>query len=282
MNPSLRRALVNAATYVLPAIPLLGLIAYGFLRQIYVIFYGSLGASPEDVGLGYSQILGLSAFAVVGIGLLGAGLVVVLSIVAFVIDRSPIPAQGRVVMEHLPEIVVALSVIALAACASLLWPHRGQGLVLLVVALVVVGLVVRWPPLMRHVVLSISVFAVTAYLITGMVLSNRAEEAATYAFHGYAVRGVGALGVEVLGLFAEPTSVVWADGHTPSDDHLSGHCVMYLGQANGIDVFYDPGPPVAQTFRVQASAVILSTARAEVAPEQHYEPYCSNGRLNFH
>lgn len=273
---------MSAATYVLPAIPLLGLVAYGFLRQIYVIFYGSLGASPEDVGLGYSQILGLSAMAVVGIGIVGAGVVVLLSIAAFIIDRAPISAQGRVVMEHLPEIVIALSVIALAVAAALLWPHRGQGVVLLVVAVVVTGVAVRWPGLWRHVAAAIGVFVVTAYLITGIVLSNRAEEAATYAFHGYAVRGVGALGVEVLGLFAEPTSIVWADGHAPSEDHLSGHCVMYLGQANGVDVFYDPGPPVAQTFRVQASAVILSTARAEVFPEQHYEPYCSNGQLSFH
>lgn len=283
MTTTWRRALLAAATYALPAVPLLGLIAYGFLRQIYVVFYGSLGASPEDVGLGYSQILGLSAFAVVGIGVLGAALVVLLSIVGFVIDRLPIAAQGRMVMDRLPEVVTAVSVIALCVGAAFLWQHRGQGVVLLVVALLVFGVIVRWPHFMRHVAVAISVFVLTAYLITGMMLSNGAEEAATYAFHGFAVRGVGALGVEVLGLFAEPTTVAWADAaHLPSEDHLSGHCVMYLGQSNGIDVFYDPGPPLAQTFRVQASAVILSTARAQFVPEEHYEPYCSNGQLKFH
>jgi hypothetical protein len=41
------------------------LLVYGVLRQLYAGFYGALGASPEEVGLGYSETLSLS-----GIGLI--------------------------------------------------------------------------------------------------------------------------------------------------------------------------------------------------------------------
>ena len=51
--------------YVIPAASTIGLLVYGMLRQLYAHFYGSLGASPEEVGLGYSETLALSGIAVV-------------------------------------------------------------------------------------------------------------------------------------------------------------------------------------------------------------------------
>ena len=57
--------------YALPAAPILAVLVYGILRQLYATFYGTLGASPEEVGLGYQQMLSLSAVAILAFVLLG-------------------------------------------------------------------------------------------------------------------------------------------------------------------------------------------------------------------
>src|SRR2546423_13702071 len=51
-------------TYGVPAASISGLLVYGLLRQLYAHFYGSLGASPEEVGLGYGEPLALSGIAI--------------------------------------------------------------------------------------------------------------------------------------------------------------------------------------------------------------------------
>jgi hypothetical protein len=39
------------------AITITGLITYGYLRLSYDLFYGTFGLRPEDVGLGYADVL---------------------------------------------------------------------------------------------------------------------------------------------------------------------------------------------------------------------------------
>lgn len=58
----------------LETLGLLGVLAFGLLRFAYGQFYGRLGVSPEDVGLGYAEILGQAAVGLLLIFLLLAGL----------------------------------------------------------------------------------------------------------------------------------------------------------------------------------------------------------------
>jgi hypothetical protein len=44
----------------LSVVTVLGLCLYGFLRYVYARFYSPLGVKPEEVGLGYGEILSQS------------------------------------------------------------------------------------------------------------------------------------------------------------------------------------------------------------------------------
>jgi hypothetical protein len=53
---------------------------------------------------------------------------------------------------------------------------------------------------------------------------------------------------------ADPATVRWLH-ETPANDPLSGRCLMYLGQANGIAVLYDVQS--RRVVRVPASEVVI-------------------------
>ena len=69
----------------IPALTIGGVVVYAFLRLPYGVYYGTLGTSPEDVGLSYVETLarstaGLTVLAA-GVGLAAAALGGILSIV---------------------------------------------------------------------------------------------------------------------------------------------------------------------------------------------------------
>lgn len=71
---------------VVPALTVAGLALYVMLRLPYAVYYGRLGTTPEDVGLGYIEMLAQSALgigAIVFVAALGAVFVALLVIVAF-------------------------------------------------------------------------------------------------------------------------------------------------------------------------------------------------------
>lgn len=56
-RPLWRRAVSWCVTHWQVAITIAGLITYGYLRLTYDLFYGTFGLRPEDVGLGYADVL---------------------------------------------------------------------------------------------------------------------------------------------------------------------------------------------------------------------------------
>lgn len=46
-------------------VTILGVVLYGAIRLSYAIYYGKLGLTPEEVGLGYAEILARSAMGIV-------------------------------------------------------------------------------------------------------------------------------------------------------------------------------------------------------------------------
>ncbi len=200
-------------TYGLPAVSVIGLLMYGLLRQLYAHFYGSLGASPEEVGLGYSETLALS-----GIGIVW---VLVLPPTLAVLAMTLIRGKRRLALR--------------------------EGATLIAVPL-------------AFAMLAIGAF----FLISGT------WQATTRAYDGQGVTSVNIGPMQVLGLRAEPATVIWIAGTPPSDPaFVSGACLLYLGQASGISVFFDPGPPEVRTIRVQSSDVLVIVARAAGSPGEH-------------
>jgi hypothetical protein len=205
-------------TYVIPAASVIGLLVYGMLRQLYATFYGSLGASPEEVGLGYSETLSLSGIAVLWIVVMPAGLA------ALVPSLRP----GR--------------------------PHYGV-----------------------RILTSLLLLALGAVLLYWATWS-----AAGRAYDGRAVTSVNVGPLQVLGLRAEPATFWWRAGREAADPDLApGTCVLYLGQANGTTVLYDPGPGIIRTIRVQTSDVLIDVARADRQPgqQQHGDVRCQDHRV---
>lgn len=76
-----------AKTNPLPALTILGVALYGLLRLPYSVYYGSLGASPEEVGLSYAETLARStagiAVAALALGVAAAVAAGVLTFLAF-------------------------------------------------------------------------------------------------------------------------------------------------------------------------------------------------------
>ena len=211
-------------TYVIPAASVIGILVYGMLRQLYATFYGSLGASPEEVGLGYSETLSLSGMAVLWV------LVLPPAIVFLCARLIPSLREGahRHVRQIAPPLAVLLLVVGVAAMCWATWDAAGR------------------------------------------------------AYDGRAVTSVNFGPVQVLGLRAEPATVSWRSGATSADPSIAPDtCLLYLGQANGTTVLYDPGPPTIRTIRVQTADVIIDVVRAEREPGQRQrgDVRCENHRI---
>jgi hypothetical protein len=204
--------------YGLPAAPIFAVIVYGVLRQLYATFYGTLGASPEEVGLGYQEVLALSGAAMFAFALpIGA-----FALVRLKFKTGP---QRRV------SIVAAVLVAPVLIAAGISW------------------------------------------------LYQQTKADAARAYQGGEVTSVNFGGIQVLGLRAEPALVQWS-GTPPQGEDISGHCLMYLGTANGFDVFFDPGPGAIRTIRLQASAIVLTVYRAVPGPSGgDAHPTCSGGQV---
>jgi hypothetical protein len=219
MNPG--DELKLAWKYGLPAASVLAVLVYGLLRQLYATFYGRLGASPEEVGLGYQPVLALSGLAI-----------------------------------------------------------------LLLVFATAVSLLVRWPILgVEHARKRAGASAAGALLSALLILAvawwlnDRAARDGDAAFRGVPVHSVNIGPVQVLGLRAEPALVQWSDKPPAGLDTVSGHCLMYLGAADGVDVFFDPGPGPTRTIRLQAHAITVTVFRTIARAGHGVDAVCSGGTI---
>jgi hypothetical protein len=203
----------------LPAVTLLGVVLYGVLRLSYLFFYLRLRTNPEEVGYGYTQILAQSATG----GLL----------------------------------LVALVFFALLLSAGCLWG----------VKLVVRKLRRRDRrpnaalPVNRHAIQASLLRALAASLAIVIVgLPMIAWWQGGLAQRGQVVRNLYFVGVPylpVLAVQAVPAQVSWIDPASNQQLDLgSRNCLMYLGEADGIAVFYDVSSH--ESLRLPASDLVIS------------------------
>jgi hypothetical protein len=123
-----------------------------------------------------------------------------------------------------------------------------------------------------------------AYVVVAVALSSawlwiQTAIAADGAVRGQTVRSVNLLGVQVLGLRAEPALLTWTGSEAPPVDF--DRCYLYLGQANGITVLFDPGPPLVRTIRVNTDSVVVAVIRAESARGPYSGATCLDGALRY-
>jgi hypothetical protein len=212
-----------------PALTVLAAVEYALLRVAYFLFYLALRTTPEEVGYGYARIL----------------------------SESVVGAFELVLLVFCPLFVAA----ALLHGASKIWSRR------------------RWPrrtrsrkerkistvslrQIARHIfVVSIVVITVTLPLL-GLLEGKVASS-------GRTVRNVHFLLIPRLPVLSVQAAVARVDWVNPaSDEHTNlsnQRCLLYLGEADGIDVFYDVR--LQQSLRVPAASVFLSLLSATRVPE---------------
>jgi hypothetical protein len=208
-----------------PALSILGIVVFALLRLAYLLFYVRLRTTPEEVGYGYARIL----------------------------SESVVGSLELVVLVFSPLVVIGL----LLHGALILWRKKHPS-----------GRRGRDHELSTdggraHPIHRITVRAFLAALVTVVVsLPIMAFWQGGLAQRGQTVRNVYFVGVPylpVLAVQAVPANVVWINAESEHQFDLGNrNCLLYLGRADGIDVFYDvrshesvriPSPNIAVSFR---------------------------------
>jgi hypothetical protein len=305
----------------LSAVTVLGLCLYGFLRYVYARFYSPLGVKPEEVGLGYAEILsqsvmGLLLFSALMFLLLlvGTVLVIIGALIwggLFREIQSDIRRDRRKALWTLVGMAVIVAVVAVVEAVG--W---GIGLLLgSITFLLAWGLVAtiqrrrsrrnatpeeskskqpatsqgkqpatsqgKQPGRSARTPLSTarvrrqvrSLFAggwwrrgvIAVFLLTlavvALTLVGDAQLGAAKVLRGEAWCSTFG-GMPFTSMEARRATVVWSSGTPPSGLHL-GDDLLYLGQSNGITVFYDAG--TQRSIRLPSSDVIVSLEDEEPA-----------------
>ena len=189
--------------YAVPLVGVIGAALYGVLRLAYVFFYLWLRATPDEVGYGYSQVLADELVGAAELMVLAAVVISAVGLTAIILARLNRWAIGK---------------------------YRSKG-----VRLRFVG-----RPEIQRIVIWAFIVAIPVVLV-GLPVLGWLEGA--QAANGYTVRNVylaGTIRLPVLAVEAVPATVSWTS--TPQSDGLGisrRQCLLYLGQAGGISVFYD-------------------------------------------
>jgi hypothetical protein len=173
---------------------LIGVVGYIVIDISYATFFGPLGVSPQEVGLGYKETLNAA-----GVGLF-LWFLISFGTWAVAVGVGP----GTPQLRHLfYSVVGALVLITLTTIAHTIFRSMDvrQG----------------------HIVKPIRFL----YVIPAVPIS------------------------------AQPSEVSWASSPSPTVPGINMGCLMYLGSANSVDIFYDPKNK--RTDRIPASAIIVKT-----------------------
>jgi hypothetical protein len=286
----------GALTHAKTALALLALLTYAVLRVVYGRFYGAFGLSPDDLGLGYAELLAQAALAMAALLVLQAVVVTLVAVlwIGMLVELIPdarrlwarlrgrdVPAREE---DDTPEwvgltifgafvLLVALSVVTGDSAIA------GNGLLAIVIgglAVSYVGLVARGIAQARRGVsgeLTLHGRPMTAWWrggVAAIVVAITAAATATLVLAADddvdAVReGRSAhftrLGVRLVSWGAEPATIAWTSADAGGElRSLANECLMYLGQHDGTLLLYSPHAQQPATHRVPASLATVSIA----------------------
>jgi hypothetical protein len=111
--------------------------------------------------------------------------------------------------------------------------------------------------------------ALVAVVVVLTCLPMLAWTFGTEARHGYAVRNIYlayTVQIPVLAVQASPATAAWTGPARPGLPDLAGrHCLLYLGQAAGITVFFDVA--TRESLHVPSAQILLTIRNARSVPE---------------
>ena len=253
----------------LPSLPaviaVLGVVAYAALRYAYSRFYSPLGVLPEEVGIGYAQVLayaGPSLFLL----LLGCGLIAAaLYLVRWLVKRGG--PQTKDDEGELAEVIRE----AIAQDPSAAEPKDETARRIESVygnparERLVATTVEEWRATIRkkedrrHLVamLVLIVYAALALGAAVIWIGAQANARSRDALAGRRVAPISIFGLDVVSLRAVPAFVHSADKAPESLAQYDEECVLYLGAADGTVVFVAESDIV---LRVPDSSVVFEAS----------------------
>ena len=269
------RRIGELLTDVKTALAVLAIVAYVVLRVAYGQFYGAFRLTPDDLGLGYLELLAQSALGAAALlifsGLLISILLAALAgLMAVIAGNSPgragIPPRWAI---RVAAIALA-SVLVVLVLVDIIAPATAVSILLVGLASVAAGVARRhlaadepdpgavtlqW--LRRDIA---PLIAVLAIMIGGAILVSDGVTAGTAARAGQSTRSLTLYGVPVVSWRADAATLTWtARDVSPVLRPLAGDCLMYLGQSNGTVFVYHPGPARRGTYRIPAATVLVRT-----------------------
>ena len=285
------------ATDARTVLAVLGIVLYAVLRIAYSVFYNSFGLTPDDLGLGYLDLLIQSAVGTIIL------LLVVFVVAAFaaalyvgmyggIVEVRSERTRARHVaktsgLERLPSVRrEGESVISRSQARLRRALRNPKQLVPYAFLVLILGGVVADQPVL--VLLGVSYLIAEALFVgikrinlgltgddrawwrAGLVtiavvtlglaifsLLARAESDATRVQHGHA-SGFTVLGFSITTWGAEQATISWTSNQIgPGLKPLAGRCLMYLGQSNGTAFLYLVS--TKEVFRVPTAAVVVRT-----------------------
>jgi hypothetical protein len=214
--------------YAVPLAGVTGAALYGVLRLAYVFFYLWLRATPDEVGYGYSQVLSDELMGAIELVVLIAAMIFIAAIAVSILVPLARRAAGRYTSAAMGIRLVSKAKAQKIAAWSLV----------IAVPVVLMGLpVLGW--------------------LEG-----------AQAASGYAVRNVylaGTIRLPVLAVQAVPAEVAWISTHGPDALNIGGRqCLLYLGEASGISVFYDVHSQ--ESLRLPSADIVVSLEDTTTVP----------------
>lgn len=247
-------------------------VAYALLRIAYGRFCEPFGLSPDDLGLGYVELLAQSAlglaillatigvsFAVLFAALIGVAMTIGAGISPWRRDTTP-----SWVVRGVALALVAISAILVLAGAA----PAGAAILYAVLAFAAMPVVVAarqlrgdtsyadpitWSWLMLNVV---PLVAGVALLLGGALLVHDGGAIARMAREGRSA-STSLFGVRLMSWRADAATIAWTGDVAPALRSLERTCVMYLGRSDGTVFVYVPGAPRRGTYRLPATSVVV-------------------------
>jgi hypothetical protein len=214
--------------YAVPLAGVIGAALYGVLRLAYVFFYLWLRATPDEVGYGYSQVLSDELIGAIELVVLIAAMTFIAAIAVSILVPLARRAAGRYA--------------SAAAGIRPLSKAKAQK-------------IAAW-----------SLAIAVPVVLLGLPVLGWLEGA--QAASGYAVRNVylaGTIRLPVLAVQAVPAEVAWISAQGHEGLNISGRqCLLYLGQASGLSVFYDVHSQ--ESLRLPSDDIVVSLQDTTTVP----------------
>jgi hypothetical protein len=259
-----RRSVTDVAKRVGDLRPLLGVllfVVYLVVRGAYSRFYGPLGLSPDEIGVGYVDLLAQSAIGAVALPLvvlLLVSMATVLPLAGIELSHLSLPKTaaafvgvvGVIVLSQIQEApaqwvfavgVAGLFVISINGIRKRLASER----------------TVRGRPEGSWWRAALVISTITALLLAAADLLREADRAAELVKRGIPAHLV-LDRVRLTSWGAEAATLSWtATPVDPALRALSAACLMYLGQSGETLFLYTPNQPHPATFRIPASTAVI-------------------------